>query len=106
MRPRDARLERELVALAVQAAGVTSDLGLREYADHRALPGGVRLDLDPIAEAREELADACNYLIWGIEPLYARYLAGDPEAADLYERMMRTLSGVIAAWCALHTSAA
>lgn len=102
MRDRDPLLERSLMETAVRAAGLSSDGGLGAYADLRAYPGGVRVDLDADQEAREELADARNYLTWGIEPIFAQVRLGDSEFASDYERRLRSLSYVVAAWHALH----
>lgn len=66
----------------------------------------MRADLDPDRETAEELADARNYLLWGLDRLHARAMAGDPEVLDDYERRLRALSHVVAAWHALHTGAA
>jgi hypothetical protein len=103
---RDPRLERELVDLAARAASLSGDHGLSAYAEHRAWPGPVRDGLDWDQEAREELADCRSYLCWGIQEVHARMLAGDPVAADLYERRMRALSAVVKAWHELHRDAA
>lgn len=75
--------------------------GLDDLADRRAHPGGVRPDLDADREAREELADARNYLLWGIERVHARYLEGDQDAGDEVRRRLTALSYVIEAWHAL-----
>ena len=110
-RPRDLAAERQLSALAAAAVGLTrpgpdgkptgDTYGLDEFADYRALPGGVRLSLDPDQECREELADARNYLLWGLVPLAERFEAGDPDAAEVYSRRLRALSYVIKAWSVL-----
>lgn len=101
-RPRNVALERELTDGAARAAGfVNGDGGLTALAEHRALPGGVRLELDDIREAREELADCRNYLVWGIERIHDQYLAGDPFAADRLVKNMDALAGVVRAWQAL-----
>lgn len=105
MRPRDRVLERHLDSLAVRAAGRRHDGGLSRYAAARAHPGGVRAGLDADREAAEELADAWNYLRWGIEQVWGAYLAGDPDAARVYERRMRALVGVLNVWHDLHTPA-
>ena len=110
--PRDHALERRLSALAAQAAGLTipgpegkpvgHTFGLDEYADHRAFPGGVRTGLDADRETCEELADARNYLLWGLVPLVERFERGDVEAGEQYARRLRALSHVVRAWHALH----
>lgn len=97
MRPRDIALERELVATA--AEGVGSDAGgLDAYADFRAHPGGVRPDLDDLTETREEIADARNYLVWGIERHYQAFLDGDPDAARYVTKRMRALGRLVQVW--------
>lgn len=101
-RPRDHAVERDLIDLAARAAGYSDDGGLIAYAEHRAMPGGVRVGVDWDQEAREELADASHYLRWGIQTVYAGFLAGDLEAGEAYERRMRALAGVIRAWHELH----
>lgn len=110
-RARDIDAERRLSALAASAVGLTrpgpdgrivgDTYGLDDFADHRALPGGVRLELDPEQECLEELADARNYLVWGLVPLSERFESGDAEAAELYARRLRALSYVVKAWAAL-----
>ncbi len=101
MRPRDLAVEREVARIAAQAAGLSDDRGLRAFAHLRALPGGVRVDMDGIRETAEELADGFNYIAWSLEPLYARYLAGDPDVLDHWERLMTTLQHLVKAWDAL-----
>lgn len=107
MRPRDLALERELTELAARHAGHTTldpagrvvgnVAGLDDFADVRAHPGGVRRrDLD--REAREELADCRNYLVWAIEADYAGYLAGDLDAGRRVAHRLAALSKVIGAW--------
>jgi hypothetical protein len=103
---RDPAHEREMVALAARAAGLTGDGGLNAYSESRIWPGPVRDGLDWDQEAREELADCRSYLCWGVLEVYAAMLAGDPRAADLYERRMRALSAVVKAWHELHRDAA
>jgi hypothetical protein len=105
-RPRDVTLERELTQLAALAGGNATDYGLRDYADSRAWPGGVRRDLDCDREALEELADCASYLVWGIVPLLEAVHAGVPDALDKYERRMRALSALIVCWRELLTEAA
>jgi hypothetical protein len=105
-RPRDVGLERELTRLAALAGGNATDYGLRDYADSRAWPGGVRRDLDCDREALEELADCASYLVWGIVPLLEAVHAGVPDALDKYERRMRALSALIVCWRELLTEAA
>lgn len=100
-RPRDLGLERKLTEIAAKSAGLHSTAGLDDFADRRAHPGGVREALDAVQEAAEELADARNYLTWGIERVYDAMLAGDSEATATYERLMRSLAGVVVAWDAL-----
>ena len=102
-RERDIHLERVLSLDAAYAVNLSSTGGIDEYADLRAHPGGVRADLDADQEAREELADARNYLLWGIEPIYAMVRSGRSQYAADYERRMRALSHVHQAWHALHT---
>lgn len=103
-RPRDITLERKLSDSAARAAGYTTPDGggdtggLTAWAEHRALPGGVRLNIDTLRETREELADARNYLVWGVEPIYEQYLAGDPLACDRVARNMNALTRIIQAW--------
>jgi hypothetical protein len=105
LRERDIRLERELTATAAASVGLT-DMGLSDFADARALPGGVRADIDPDREAMEEYADARNYLVWGIEPIYAQVGALDSRFTDDYERRMRSLRHLVQAWTALRTPSA
>jgi hypothetical protein len=104
MRARDIALERRLTDTAAKAAGLPGDGGLWRYANQRAHPGGVRADMDYDEETRQELADACNYLVWGIEPVYASL--GSGQFVDDYERYMRALSRVALAWHELHRRSA
>lgn len=105
LRNRDLGVERELANIAVKAAGLTHDHGLWEFANFRALPGGVRVrELFP--EAREELADCFNYLVWHAEQYYDDHLNGDPQASDEYEWSMRALADLMKLWVTLHTRAA
>jgi hypothetical protein len=115
-RDRDLDIEAHLMNIAAQAAGhVTADDwgnltgddgGLSAFADARAMPGGVRADFDPDRETFEELADARNYLVWGIERDYAAFLRGESEATARYERRMRALRALVVAWWELRTPAA
>lgn len=102
-RPRDSGLEAHLRDIAVHASGLPNDGGLAAFADMRAHPGGVRAHMDPDRECAEELADAWNYLRWGIEQVWDAYLLGDPDAARTYERRMRAMVALLAAWYALHS---
>lgn len=110
---RDHGLERYLLDIAAQAAGHTrpeglsvvgDDGGLGAFAAHRAGDAGVRLPRDFDREIAEELADACNYARWQIQQHHAAFLAGDAEAVDAYERMMRVLSALTRAWHELRTN--
>jgi hypothetical protein len=101
--PRDPALERHLVDIACRAAGhPTGDAGLSELADARALPMGIRPDIDALQEAREELADLRNYLVWGVTLIYPLVVAGEPEALDLYSMLMGALAGTVGTWHAMH----
>lgn len=102
VRPRDLGLERELTLLAARAGGFSGDGGIGRFADERALPGGVREGLDPVREASEELADARNYLVWGLERIHARVAVGDPEVLDEHVALLGALQAVVTAWRALH----
>lgn len=102
MRPRNGPLEAELMHVAVRAAGVADDGGLAAYADWRALPGGVRGDMDAVLEAREECGDLRNYCLWGIERIHARVLDGDADVLDEYVKLMGCLTHTVLAWRALH----
>lgn len=66
-RLRNRELERELTEHA--AHGVCDPSGLVEFSQARADWQGSRLTLgrDWLHEAREELADCCNYLCWWLE---------------------------------------
>lgn len=108
-RPRNRQIEAELVDTAARAAGFFDsegrgdDGGMRAFADKRAHQGGVRRNLDAFQEVAEELADALNYSVWGIEPIWQRVLDGEPEAMDDYSRLLQGLSHLIAAWHAFRT---
>jgi len=99
--PRNPERERELVSIAARSVGLSGDAGLWEFANARALPGGVRTNLNARQEIAEEVADGANYACWGIERVYDRMLEGDSEATAEYERLMRCLSYLSAAWNAL-----
>lgn len=101
MRDRDLSLERELTQLAAKAAGLLDAGGIDDYANARALPGGVRPGLDFEREMREELADARNYACWAVEPLWAAHQAGDPDASKQVAKTLQALSAVVKAWHAL-----
>ena len=51
-------------AIGAHARMPTTAQELREYADRRTLPGGVRPDADRDKDLAEELADALNYVTW------------------------------------------
>lgn len=108
LEPRDHALEAHIMDIAARAAdcfdteGNGHDGGLSAFADARALPHGVRVSLDPVKETGEELADACNYLRWGIVRIWPLVVEGEPEALDLYSQMMGALSGLVKVWFALH----
>ena len=112
VRPRDLALERQLTDLAAKAAGrfgpdgEGDDGGILRFAHHRALPGGVRVSMEPVQEISEELADALNYAVWGIERVYSEFLAGDDEATHMYDRLMRCAVHLVEAWHELHTRSA
>jgi hypothetical protein len=115
--PRDFPLEARLTGLAAQAAGFTraghngvegDDAGLGAFADDRAFTGPIFLahretgePRDFVREIQEELADGRNYAVWRISMLYERVEAGDADALDEYDRLMRCLSHTVAAWHAL-----
>lgn len=108
-------LERELVDIAGQAAGMSGSgakrhpviASLDEFAEHRTHPGPVRAgDRDLLLEAAEELADARNYLAWAASLARPGLLAGDHEATRRYDQAMRALSAVTVAWREIITSSA
>lgn len=103
--PRDTRSEREITLLAAQAHGIPEPAArhLDQYADQRAHPGGIRASLNALQEACEELADARNYLTWGIQRLEARVQAGEHDALNERTRLLRCLGHVQQAWTVLHT---
>lgn len=97
--PRDLTIENEVAKLAspfgVELAGIDV------LAKKRALPGGIRADLDFDREAQEELADAWNYLTWKCVLHYEAWLEGDPDAADEIQRRVHALRKLVQAWRAL-----
>ena len=96
---RDPDLEERLTLIAARAAGVSESVArsLTIFSNGRIAPGGVRdIPMDP--EAREEISDCRNYLVWGIQPIYRRMQAGDPQAGHDYSRRMRALSRQVLAW--------
>lgn len=105
---RDLPLEAHLMDIAARAAecfdadGNGYDAGLSAFADARAWPGGVRADMDGKQEAREEFADARNYLVWEIRKLWPLVEQGEPEALDEYSQLMGALSGLVTVWHRLH----
>lgn len=100
---RDFALERHLVDIACRASGhPTGDGGLSALADSRAWPEGIRPDLAALQEAREELADLRNYLVFGVTLIYPAVVAGEPEALDLYSQLMGALAGTVDTWHAMH----
>lgn len=108
-------LERELVDIAGQAAGMSGAggkrhpviAGLDAFAEQRTHPGPVRAgDRDLLLEAAEELADCRNYLAWAASLARPGLLAGDHEATRRYDQAMRALAAVTVAWRELHTASA
>lgn len=66
---RDHELERAVaLELARGQRARRAATAMRDYADQRTRPGPVVLadDRDLTTEALEELADACNYVAWGV----------------------------------------
>ncbi len=108
-RPRAIRLERHLTRLAHEAAGIPVPLDKHEptsldaYADWRCDPGPIRVPRDFIDEARQEAADARNYLVWEACAHWLGYVEGDPESCRRFEHAMRSLSAVALLWRELHT---
>lgn len=108
--PRDFKLEAHLMDIAARAAGFTKpdpenplkvtgdDAGLSALADSRTWPGGIRPDLDALQEGREESADFRNYMLMGITLIWPLVVAGEPEALDLYSRLMGALSATVTQW--------
>jgi hypothetical protein len=107
LKPRKPHLERYLTVLAARSAGLSDDRGLRVFADHRALPGGLRPRTSDEwdREVAEELADAGNYLVWALLEDLVGYWAGEAEATTRFERRLRALRRVVEAWTDLHTDA-
>lgn len=101
-RPRNLRLEQELIDMAAKSQGLTTDGGLGMYANWRAKPGDVFIK-DRSEDTRKDIADAANRILFDLEMINESYMAGDAQAADDYERLMRALSYQIASWCAYHT---
>jgi hypothetical protein len=103
-RPRDMDLEQHFMDTAARAAdcyrtdGTGEDFGLSKFADERALPGGVRANMDHRREACEEAADLRNYLVWRAEAVFDAAMAGDAVALDRYEWSLRCLSKLIPLW--------
>lgn len=94
-------MERHFTELASEGNPLTA-AHLSAFADRRAWEGGVwPKDLEQ--EAREELADARNYLVWRLEPVWKDYLAGDTEAGKTVARCLSALSAVVTAWQALNS---
>lgn len=97
--PRNLAIENEIARLITPDG---SDLaGIDVLAKKRALPGGIRIDLDYDQEAAEELADAWNYLLWGSVILYQAWLEGHVWAADLIQRRLHALRKLVEVWRAL-----
>ena len=88
------------VVLAVRRYAPAADDAAAELmtlADDRALPGPVLLDgRDFVAEAREELADACNYLVWE-----CRRRLGQEAADGELDALERAIAGLAVTWQAL-----
>jgi hypothetical protein len=102
-RPRNLPLERQITDMAAKAVDASWDGGpLSDYAHERAAPfGGVRTNLDWRREVKEELADARNYICWGLEEVWEAYEAGDVLAGEQVVHGLTALSGVLRAWDAL-----
>lgn len=82
--PRDRMYEQSFAHAAGHHAGLAAHAAmLRELADKRTMPGGLRRTADWRAETIEELADALNYLTWRCQqtqadelgPAYDEHLA-------------------------------
>lgn len=105
LRPRDLADERRIALLAAEAGSLRAEVAesLHQYADSRTAPGGIRLGLDWVEEARQEIGDGFNYFVWLIQELLSSVEAGDQEALDVYTRAMGALQGLMIAWQRLHT---
>jgi hypothetical protein len=102
VRPRNERLEAEIVATALHALpGVEDDGGLSRYAAKRTLPGGIRTNQDWRDHARQELGDCRNYLVWDTEDHWDGYQANDPDAAERVAENLCALALLVKLWAGL-----
>lgn len=97
---RNRRLEDELVTAALHHELTLAFLRraaheLNAFADERALPGPVRRrdGQDFVQEAREELADARNYLVW-----HAQVLRREADADARLVKVYRALVALVETW--------
>jgi|GEM_PF-5912005 len=87
---------------AAQSAGLLpAHVGLSALANARALPGGVRINMDHDGEGIAEAADGRNYSVWGIEPIYEAAVAGDERASSAMALRMGALQGFVIAYANL-----
>lgn len=96
----DTELGRDLTRIAAQACnrGDFAD-SFSSYAETIMGQNGSAPD-----DIYRRLADIRNELIQGIEPYYdGLVINGDSESAVEYERRMRALQNIVAAWVSLHT---
>lgn len=96
----DLQLGRDLTRIAAQACNKA------EFAD--AFSSYAEMVIGQNGSAPDDiyrrLADIRNELIEGIEPHYdGLVIRGDSESAVEYERRMRALQNIVAAWVSLHT---
>lgn len=92
-------LERRLLDTAARAAGLPHDCGFGSFRDTRPRAETWGTDSD----VRKSLADARDTLLAALAAGHALVIEGDSEACADYQRWMSALTGLVAAWRALHT---
>lgn len=96
----DTELGRDLTRIAAQAcnSGEFAD-AFSSYAEMVIGQNGSAPN-----DIYRRLADIRNELVEGIEPYYdSLVIEGDSDSAVEYERRMRALQNIVAAWVSLHT---
>lgn len=96
----DAELGRDLTRIAAQACNKAEFAdSFSSYAEMIVGQNGSAPD-----DIYRRLADIRNELIEGIEPYYDAFVTDtDSNSAVEYERRMRALQNIVAAWVSLHT---
>ena len=96
---RNFQLERHLIQVAAQAAGLAHDCGFASFRD--TSPPSIT-SWDAESDTRRYLAAARDTLVMSLCDSYTLVVSGDPDASETHTRRMRALTGLIEAWRGLH----